>query len=194
MNVSDFMSEISKFNGFAHQAKFKITFTKLPEFDAISVKRLTLMCDQVEFPGKNIKTFDKRYYGNKRELPISTEFTPLVISFVCGNDMEERRIFERWITLIQNRSDYDIEYPAVYYGSMSIQQLDDAGEVIYTVNVKDVFPKDLNAMQAMWSGADFHRITLTLTYNEYDVVGIQPDKVGLTPESTVNGSTRVFDR
>ena len=96
-SVKDFSSKISGF-GLASPNKFEVNFSRIPsQDDRTSREQLSLMCDQVSLAGRDVQAVLDLQYGVRRQVVYNAPaYTPLSLSFLCTDDMAEKRILDKF--------------------------------------------------------------------------------------------------
>ena len=97
-DVSDFSSRIAK-KGLASPNKFEVVFTNIPgaRNSGDDEMQLNLMCDQVSLAGRDVQGILDVQYGVRRQVVYNApSYTPLSLSFLCTDEMDEKRILDEW--------------------------------------------------------------------------------------------------
>lgn len=119
-------------------------------------RKMSLRCNQVSFPGKNLRTVptNEMDYGPEREIAMGAVFGEVSLSFYASSDMQEHLLLQRWQEYIMNtRRDsgkpnvYDVEYYNNYIGQIDVYQLNELNERTYAVSIHECYPKILNAIE-----------------------------------------------
>ena len=99
--VRDLRDIIGPRGGLATAEKYQVSFFNLPSGLDISITNtLTFYCDSVALPTKSISASDKMIYGTSYQMPYRHAFQELSLSFYLTNDMEQKKFFDTWQTLI----------------------------------------------------------------------------------------------
>ena len=103
-NVENFTSVIAS-KGLASSNKFEVAIN-FPS--GLRSDSLELMCDTVTIAGKNIQTTPEIHYGIRREVAYGTPtFDGLALTFYCTEELEEKRLLDKWQNLIVQHSNLD---------------------------------------------------------------------------------------
>ena len=92
-SVKDFSSKISSY-GLASPNKFEVDFSNIPgQNNRGTREQLNLMCDQVSLAGRDVQAVLDLQYGVRRQVVYNAPaYTPLSLSFLCTDSMNEKRI------------------------------------------------------------------------------------------------------
>ena len=150
-NVGDFSSKISA-NGLASPNKFEVIFSRIPiaiqGVDAIT--QLSLMCDQVSLAGRDVQAVLDLQYGVRRQVVYNAPaYTPLSLSFLCTDNMNEKRILDVWNNkCVSVTGGYHVEYYDNYVGHLDVYVLDRSGKKrTYHMHYHEVYPKTVTAVE-----------------------------------------------
>ena len=150
-SVAEFSSRIAK-QGLASPNKFEVIFTAIP----ITVKgvdattQLSLMCDQVSLAGRDVQAVLDLQYGIRRQVVYNAPaYTPLSVSFICTDNMEEKRILDKWNNKCVNTTKgFDVAYYDDYVGHLDVYVLDRSGKKrTYHMHYHEVYPKTVTAVE-----------------------------------------------
>ena len=177
-DVGKFSSKIAS-SGLASPNKFEVVFTRIP----ITVKgvdattQLNLMCDQCSLAGRDVQAQLDLQYGIRRQVVYNAPaYTPLSLSFLCTDNMDEKRILDKWNDkCVSVNGGFNVEYYNNYIGELDVFVLDRSGkERTYHMHYHEVYPKTVTAVElnhgttnatlrvtaeiqyAFWSTSDIH--------------------------------------
>ena len=149
-SVSDFSSKISSY-GLASPNKFEVIFTNIPgQPDRKSAEQLNLLCDQVSLAGRDVQAMLDLQYGVRRQVVYNApQYTPLSLSFLCTDNMDEKRILDKWNNLCVNTTGgFHVEYYDKYVGHLDVYVLDRSGKNrTYHMHYHEVYPKTVTAVE-----------------------------------------------
>ena len=168
MSIERIKSLISKKGGLAKANRFNVMFTppEMGVFDfdlqGIIQKALTdnfnprnlindprdisLLCDSVSIPGKQISTFDYQTIKQSVKIPYGTVHDDVELGFLLTNDYHMKTIFDNWINSIVNPDKYCVAYKKDVICDVVIQQLDEQNTPIYGVKLEGAFPVSMSAI------------------------------------------------
>ena len=160
-------------------------------FNPNDIKDLTLCVDSVAIPGRQLQTFGYSLFRHPIEFPTGYVNEGLVIEFNMTSDMFAKNIFDKWIDTIVPTKTYLIKYADEYKTNITIKQLNDHGDVSYTMKLDQVFPKAIRGLTFTAAdesyvkfGVDFGYNDLNFTFNETQAA---PANDGLPQSLNVNG-------
>ena len=149
-DVSNFSSRIAK-KGLASPNKFEVIFTKIPgQNDRGTREQLSLMCDQCSLAGRDVQAVLDLQYGIRRQVVYNAPaYTPLSLSFICTDNMNEKRILDVWNNkCVDVEGGYHVEYYDNYVGHLDVYVLDRSGKKrTYHMHYHEVYPKTVTAVE-----------------------------------------------
>ena len=150
-SVTDFSSKISA-NGLASPNKFEVIFRAIPgaKNGAADLLQLSLMCDQVSLAGRDVQAMLDLQYGIRRQVVYNApSYTPLSLSFLCTDKMDEKRILDEWNNrCVSVNGGFNVEYYNNYIGELDVFVLDRSGkERTYHMHYHEVYPKTVTAVE-----------------------------------------------
>ena len=161
---------------------------------------LSLRCESFDFPGRGLQAIDgHRSMGF--ETPVNIPYAPVHLevngTFICSRELEEKEIFERWQDLIVgdyrrvSPQDTMNQFNPGYYDEVvkpcmiRLRQFDDLGAVMYEIELREVYPRTINPLQASWAnGAEVHKLNVSFNYRHHI---IKTEPIG------IKESERVFE-
>ena len=150
-SVANFSSRIAK-QGLASPNKFEVVFTHIPGARNVGddEMQLNLMCDQVSLAGRDVQAILDLQYGVRRQVVYNAPaYTPLSLSFLCTDNMEEKRILDIWNNkCVDVKGGFHVEYYDNYVGHLDIYVLDRSGKNrTYHMHYHEVYPKTVTAVE-----------------------------------------------
>ena len=148
-SVADFSSRIAK-KGLASPNKFEVIFTRIPGATAEDQKQLNLMCDQVSLAGRDVQAVLDLQYGIRRQVVYNAPaYTPLSLSFICTDNMDEKRILDKWNNkCVSTTGNFHVAYYDDYVGHLDVYVLDRSGKKrTYHMHYHEVYPKTVTAIE-----------------------------------------------
>ena len=150
-SVANFSSKIAS-SGLASPNKFEVVFTRIP----ITVKgvdattQLSLMCDQCSLAGRDVQAVLDLQYGIRRQVVYNAPaYTPLSLSFICTDNMNEKRILDVWNNkCVDTTGNFHVAYYNDYIGHLDVYVLDRSGKKrTYHMHYHEVYPKTVTAVE-----------------------------------------------
>ena len=148
-SVADFSSKIAT-NGLASPNKFEVIFRSIPGHGSSDLKQLNLMCDQASLAGRDVQAVLDLQYGIRRQVVYNAPaYTPLSLSWLCTDTMDEKRILDEWNEkCVSVAGGFNVEYYNNYIGELDIYVLDRSGKKrTYHMHYHEVYPKTVTAVE-----------------------------------------------
>lgn len=148
----------------------------MDQYGVSDIDDFVFRCEKAELPGRSIATSDDTGGGGPAlKLPYDVTYSDLQISVICSADMKERVFFESWIdSIVGPAGDADgasngglVSYFQDYARgvTLEVQQLDEAGNVLISYQLNDVYPTVISPMNATWEEVNsYQRFGVTLFY------------------------------
>jgi hypothetical protein len=108
------------------------------------------MCDQVSLAGRDVQAVLDLQYGIRRQVVYNAPaYTPLSLSFLCTDKMDEKRILDQWNNkAVDVTSGFHVEYYNNYIGELDVYVLDRSGKQrTYHMHYHEVYPKTVTAVE-----------------------------------------------
>ena len=170
-SASEFASNIAK-KGLASPNKFKVRIKFPNSLTSPPLDELNLMVENVDLAGRNVNSAINIEYGVRREVAYNAPaYDPLNITFLCSQDMSEKRSLERWNNhIVKINNGFDVEYYDNYIGAITVQVLNKQDlSVEYEVDYKEAYPKVINAIPLNHSTTNqTMRVTASFVYSYYE--------------------------
>lgn len=144
-------------------------------------RKVSLLCESASFPTLNISTKSQRIFGPAYQRVITSEYggEGISLTFHVDRDMVVKRLFDAWMESIVAgglapgylKNSYTVAYPKEYQVPLRINQLDEADNVIYSVELEGAFPKSMNLMDLNNSSQNqTHRLSILFAYRRWTPV------------------------
>jgi len=195
-SVGNFSSKISG-SGLASPNKFEVIFTHIPgQNDRGAREQLSLMCDQCSLAGRDVQAVLDLQYGIRRQVVYNAPaYTPLSLSFICTDNMAEKRILDIWNNrCVSVNGGFNVAYYNDYIGELDVYVLDRSGKKrTYHMHYHEVYPKTVTAVElnhgttnatlrvtaeiqyAFWTTSDIH------LGSSKGLLDLNPDRNKATP-------------
>jgi hypothetical protein len=179
MNISDFVTSIS--GGIARTNRFTVVmdlpWVALPVKEITPFTELRILCDQVQLPGLNMNTSPNRTFGEIRETPYELAYEPIQFTFYSDAGMNVNAYFSEWIKNIQHPTRRSFRYYDDYIcKQMQILVQDTEDYSRYQVNLYEVYPKSIGAVQLDYASKDVMKFTVTMVYKYWEYAVIDKPK------------------
>ena len=179
-SVSDFTANISK-RGLASANKFEVyihipsnagnTSGALPPVVAHRHEELELMCDTATIAGKTIQTSPEIQYGLRREVAYGAPtFDALALTFYCSEELEEKKILDRWQNKVVKTGGDNPSFNIGYYddyakfSKIEVMKLSMSGEVVFKYQYLEVYPKTITSID-LSHGTSSGPVKISATFN-----------------------------
>ena len=180
-SVSDFTSNISK-KGLASVNKFQVeihipltngntTTEPLSAGVVYRHKELELMCDTATIAGKTIQTSPEIQYGLRREVAYGAPtFDALTLTFYCSEELEEKKILDRWQNKVVKTGGDNPSFNIGYYddyakfSKIEVMKLSMSGEVVFKYQYLEVYPKTITSID-LSHGTSSGPVKISATFN-----------------------------
>lgn len=193
LDIGNFKSKLKTFGGPVPVNRYvpKITFPTGLNNSAYRIsERLQYMCQSCELPGRTVNMADTstRIYGPPRKIPYNTSFVDTSMQFMVTQDsMQEKRIFDDWVDLIQDIDTFDMSYYDDLVGEVNIQVLNEKNALIYECILFEAFPQNVSVVTLSMDGStDFMKFTVTMAYRKWK-------KVDIDSRDTDDFESEIFD-
>ena len=150
-SVANFSSKIAS-SGLASPNKFEVVFTRIPIEDkgVDPTTQLSIMCDQCSLAGRDVQAVLDLQYGIRRQVVYNAPaYTPLSLSWLCTDTMDEKRILDEWNErCVSVKGGFNVAYYNDYIGELDIYVLDRSGtERTYHMHYHEIYPKTVTAVE-----------------------------------------------
>lgn len=141
----------SRTTNYARLNRFYITFPApkiLSQFYGVNhIETICVLAHSAVLPAKRIGTFDHRNKGPLRQQANDIIYQPVPVTFYVDDEMKVRRFFQDWLGTVTTNGEMSFNYPEEYSVPVQITQIDQAGNVMYTVELEDAFPINMGEIQ-----------------------------------------------
>ena len=148
-SVANFSSRIAS-SGLASPNKFEVIFSVIPGSKSGEKEQLNLMCDQISLAGRDVQAVLDLQYGIRRQVVYNApSYTPLSLSFICTDNMNEKRILDVWNNkCVDTTGNFHVAYYNDYIGHLDVYVLDRSGKKrTYHMHYHEVYPKTVTAVE-----------------------------------------------
>lgn len=164
--INEFISQV-KSKGLARSNRFAVRIP-LPFADNEQSNIIRLFCDTVQLPGINIESTPQRFWGEVRQLPFDRSFGEINLTFYMDTNMTPKKLFDDWISLIQNPDTRALNYYNSYVQDVTIEVLElGSDNVVYEVELREAYPKSISQIQLDSSSKEVMKLNVSLAYKYY---------------------------
>jgi hypothetical protein len=129
---------------------------------------VSILCDSVTMPGRQIATNDLQNNLLAVKMPYTYMNDDVTFSFHITNDHFMKKYFEKWFNQIVDRRSMTMKYKSQYATDVIIQQLDQRDVPVYTCTLRNAFPTTIAGYEVTNSGENqTQRMQITLAYDDW---------------------------
>jgi len=138
-------------------------------------QNVSMMCNKVTMPSRDINTTSHMTYGPAREMPYAYSFPGTVeMTFYADKFLRQRVFFEEWQKLIMNTNSHNMRFYDDYIGHMDIYQLgsfesnDDRDRITYGVRLLECYPQVIGGVEYAYGTTDQpHNLPITFNFRNW---------------------------
>jgi hypothetical protein len=187
MSIDNLKSTIGKRGGLAKTNRFQVFFTP-PQGSLLSAQGLlgaltsggglksmindprdiSLLCENVTIPGRQITTLD--YIADKQSVKIPYSFIneDVTCSFLLTNDYYMKTMFDGWLEQVFDSEAYRAKFKKDFTSDVVIQQLNEKNIPVYGVRLENAFPTTVTGITLdNNSESAVQKISVTFSYDNY---------------------------
>jgi len=164
LGINAFKAKLKAGGARANLFQVKVSF---PSYAEGNMELTSFMCKGAVLPASEIANIDVPFRGRQIKVAGDRVFQPWTITIINDNGMEVRNAFEKWMNEINsNESNIGLASPAEYQTDMIVEQLDKAGNVTKTYNIRAAFPTNISQIDLNFDTSNaIEEFTVELTYN-----------------------------
>lgn len=189
MNIDTIKASVSKKGGLAPSNRFNVIFTP-PEQALLNLNKesivgsllsgnfsaanlindprdISLLCQSVSIPGRNISTFDHQDVNQLNKFPYTFIDEDIDMTFLLTNDYYMRQMFDNWMSGVFDANSYRVGYKKDYSCQIIIQQLNQKNIPVYGVRLEKAFPVNINAIELNQGDQQLLQMTATFAYDRF---------------------------
>ena len=129
---------------------------------------ISLLCETVTIPGRQIATLD--YQADKQAVKIPYSFIneDVTCSFLLTNDYYMKTMFDDWLEQVFNSESYRAKFKKDFTSDVVIQQLNEKNIPVYGVRLENAFPTTITGI-ALDNNSEsaVQKISVTFSYDNY---------------------------
>ena len=189
-SIDTLKSAISNHGGVAHPNRFNVIFTP-PKMSllnknpanlignlasgSLSLRNLindprdiSLLCESVSLPGRNISTLDYQSGRGSRKQPYTFVDSEVSMSFLLTSDFYIKTMFDTWLENIFDTENYYVGYKKDYSTDVTIQQLNKKNIPVYGVRLVNAFPTSVADIALDNTTSDtVQKMSATFSYDKF---------------------------
>lgn len=133
---------------------------------------VSILCDQVTMPGRQIATTDLQNYMLPIKMPYGYMNDDVTMSFHITNDHFIKKYFDHWTDQIVNRRSMLLNYRSSYTTDIIIQQLDQRDIPVYTCTLRKAYPITVSAYDLSNASENTtQKLSVTFAYEDWNEEG-----------------------
>ena len=167
-SINDFKSAIAKNLGVAKSNRFRVSFAGVPGWSG-DVNDLSIMCDSVTMPTRQITTMDYSLHRHTIKIPTGYTEEDIKITFNVTQNYLAKKALDSWISNVVDVPTYRVNYNEAYRRDITIEQLDTQDNIIYTAAVKDAFPYEVSAIEFSNESEEIVKVSATFAYGFFEI-------------------------
>lgn len=143
VDVNSFVAQFS--GGGARPNLYKVTlnFPAIVPNAGNALKR-SFLCKGAAMPAANMGEAIVPFMGRQIKVAGDPTYDDWTITLLNDTDFDTRRAFETWNSAMNSHvANVGVANPILYYADMKVDQLNRLGDVIYTYNIHQCFPKNI---------------------------------------------------
>lgn len=164
-SISDFLSSFNKELARPHHFDVSVALPPALSDYKKSERVLSLRCESTELPGRSLMTTSMKIYGVEEKFPYMSSYNDISLTFIVGDDMLEKKIFESWLNYIHPTATFNFKYKDDYARDMVITQYDLKKKMSYQVSLINAYPIAVNPLSLDWGSDGYHKLNVTFVYD-----------------------------
>jgi hypothetical protein len=143
-SISDFKSKLV--GGGARANLFQVT-VNFPSLAGGNNELASFLITAASLPASLIASITIPFRGRQMQVAGDRHFEPWNITVINDNSFSIRNAFEVWMNAINaHAANTGLTNPSAYSSDMQVDQLDKAGNVVQTYNMRSCFPTAISAI------------------------------------------------
>jgi hypothetical protein len=164
-------------------AKFIAQFNSIPSF-AINetigqdLRKLSYLCDSIEFPGQTLTAVDYRIPGKlKVKIPYLREISEVNLTFYISDKIPLFKVMSDWIGGISPNTAQNKYFDDIV-GSIVLKQFEDTTNLTnsspnalthMTIKLIDLYPLNVQSMPANWMDDGYHKVNVSFYFRDLEI-------------------------
>lgn len=140
---------------------------KLDEIHSFDFEEYKFTCEASQLPGFIFKSENRSIGGLVSEMPVGFEHERLQLTFLCRGHMQERKMFDDWFMLIQDKDTLRLEYYDNYVADIIVKSYDPTGVPNYCVKYLSCYPNIMTSQNLTWAEDNVLRLTVDFSYEKW---------------------------
>lgn len=171
ISISKLKSAVDSGLGPAMSSLFSVDIT-LPAAlgaaqEAYNSNTLSILCQSASMPGTQFATADLPVYGPPIKMPYGLIYQDLSLTFLCTNNMSQRKIFEEWRRIIVDPTSNYVNYYDTYVGKIRVKKLSPAGKISHWIDYEEAYPLAILEQEMASGNNDWLKLTVIMAYRRW---------------------------
>ncbi len=179
IGINDF---VAKFQGGGARPNLYMVTLNFPAGVSSSEAAIknSYMCKAATLPQSTIGQVLVPFMGRQVKVAGDKEFPEWTVTMINDTDFSARRAFETWLNTINTHvANTGVSNPREYYSDLKVEQLDRAGDTIYTYDLKSCFPTEVGEVTLGYDNNDaVQEFTVTFAVNYWTADSTDGDSGG----------------
>jgi len=108
----------------------------------------SIYAKEVSIPGQSLNVTPIIIQGSTRNIPMTMDFDPVSITFVCDAKLKPRRAVQQWMDeMIFDKENLTIAFLDDFKCNIYIEPLTRKNEKIFKIELQDAWPKEMSEVQ-----------------------------------------------
>ena len=169
--ISDLNTVLNKNKGVARACHYEVIIkapTAIAAANADNLNALSVLCENVQLPGRSFATTPQMIYGVSRKMPYGVLYDDLNMTFICTDSMKERIFFETWQSAISSPTNNYFRYYNDYIGEFHIIKLDKSNSTAHFVVCEEAWPMTIQPQELSYSDTDSYlKLGVSFAYRRW---------------------------
>lgn len=165
-SINEIKAAINSQGGIARPHSYEIDIGPVRGLNQGFPRNFTMLAEEIEMPGRHFMTTPQIIYGVQRKIPYGAQYSDLPVTFICTENMRERKIFEEWHSLIQNpTTNYMLYYDDYVSSVVTIKKLDAQNRIVHSLYLEEVWPVTLDSQKLSYKDTDTYlQVNVTFAF------------------------------
>lgn len=128
---------------------------------------ISLLCESVQLPGRNISTFEHAHDKQTNKYPYTFIDDDITMTFHLTNDYYMRVLMDNWMSSIFDVENYMVGYKNDYSTDIIIQQLNQQDIPVYGVRLEKAYPINVAATELNNGNTEMVKVEVTFAYDKF---------------------------
>ena len=196
-SINNFLSEV-RFAGLAKPNRFEVMIANPPCVQNGNWgRRVSMFCDQTSLPVAQIITARQQLFGPPEFLPVGIDFggQSFGMQFYVDRQMTVKQYFDLWVQGIIDPVTYVANYQNNYITTIWVNQLDEADNVNYSIQINGAYPTVVAPLNVDHSQANtVHKLSVTFAFRNWTVAPVTSyfDDIGAPAASSQSFFTSIL--